>query len=180
MGCSLDIVNAARMTLMKHSEEFGPKEEKLLKFLILNSHTSPLEMTEFKFLVECPIQTARHWMRHRTWSYEEVSRRHTSEDIRIYNPDGSVAFDECYQKCLETYYHLLEKGVSKEEARGVLPLNLMTTFMAKVDGNNLVKFVILRAAKEAQKEIQEYARAIVELTRPFIGEVWEVLKFLDK
>ena len=199
MGCSLDIVNAARVSLNKFSEEWNAKDAKLLKFLILNGHTSPLEMAEFKFEVYCPLFIARQWFRHRTWSFNERSRRYTSEDIKFYIPkiyrkqssknlqasegvwdagsnhDIEHAIRAKTRDCFDTYNQLISMDVCREQARMILPQNMMTKFIAKVDGNNLMKFVILRQAEDAQAEIRQYADAIVFLTQRYIKEVWETL-----
>jgi len=55
--------------------------------LMEHSHTTPFEMCEFKFRVKAPLFVRSQWMRHRTWSYNEVSRRYTSEDIDFYLPN---------------------------------------------------------------------------------------------
>ncbi len=62
-------------------------------------------------------------------------------------------------------------GVCREQARGVLPQNLMTTFWASVDLSNLLKFIELRASEHAQWEIREYAEAIKTLIKPSIPNI---------
>jgi len=197
MGASIDIVNAARVSLNKYSKEWSEKDAKLLKFLVLNAHTSPLEMVEFKFEVFCPLPIARQWFRHRSQSFNELSRRYTSEGIILYQEqEWRAQSKKNLQASMETliendeitaryiklcsdsenlYNDMLDAGICREQARYSLLQSMMTKFIAKVDGNNLMKFVILRLHKGAQKEIREYAEAIVEATRPFIKEVWEEL-----
>ena len=86
MGNDLSIVRSARVSYGKTSEEFSDRDKKLIKYLIKNSHTSPLESVTFTFNIKCPLFIARQWMRHRTWSYNEISRRYTSENIEFYIP----------------------------------------------------------------------------------------------
>lgn len=85
MGNDLTIVNAARVSFLGESKG-EEQDSKLIKYLIQNKHTSPLEQVEFQFRVKCPLFIARQWMRHRTWNYNEISRRYTSEEIEFYIP----------------------------------------------------------------------------------------------
>ena len=93
-------------------------------------------------------------MRHRTWSYNEISRRYTDVDMKFYVPQGfrtqhesnrqaskDVLIDPIIQNDLPSFtttslvknHHrdslrlferLLSEGVCREQARGVLPQNL--------------------------------------------------------
>jgi len=39
-------------------------------------------------MVHCPLYVRSQWHRHRTWSYNEVSGRYTSENITFYVPQN--------------------------------------------------------------------------------------------
>jgi thymidylate synthase (FAD) len=184
MGDDLAIVNAARVSYLGESK--GPEQDrKLLLYLLHHKHTSPFEQVEFKFRVKAPLFVARQWMRHRTWSYNEMSRRYTSDEIDFYyptawrkqsqankqasdemlsDPKATATADEMIHeivaKCDTTYQSLLSLGVSREMARMVLPQNLYTQFVAKVDAHNLMHFFRLRMSDDAQYEIRLYAQAI--------------------
>lgn len=59
------------------------------------------------------------------------------------------------------YWRALKAGVAKEQARLFLPaFCLYYTWVCKVDAHNLMHFLKLRMAKEAQYEIRAYANAI--------------------
>ena len=64
------------------------------------------------------------------------------------------------EQSMKVYQTLLDKGVAREQARGVLPQNMMVTFWGTVDLNNLLHFLELRDDTHAQWEIREYAKAI--------------------
>jgi thymidylate synthase (FAD) len=148
----------------------------------------------FTFSVHCPLFIRGQWHRHRTWSYNEISRRYTEIDMEFYTPvklrkqaesnrqasfldenfDDDALREEIRQqnlKSLELYNHLLEKGVCREQARGVLPQNMMVTFWGTVDLSNLLHFLELRDSDHAQSEIKEYAVAIKKLIKPLIPNV---------
>ena len=86
MGDDLTIVNAARVSFGKHKEKLDEKDERLIRYLIRHRHTSTLEhnIVTFRFCV--PLFVRSQHMRHRTWSYNEISRRYTDENLRFYEP----------------------------------------------------------------------------------------------
>ncbi len=85
MGNDNTIVSSARVSFMGESKG-EEKDAKLIHYLMKNHHDTPFEMVEFTFRVKCPLFIRSQWMRHRMWSYNEVSRRYTSEDIDFYIP----------------------------------------------------------------------------------------------
>ena len=196
MGDETTIVNAARISFQNVKDTFDERDQKLLKYLIENQHTTPLEHVTFTFSVHCPLYVRSQWMRHRIASYNEVSRRYTDEQIEFYIPydlrkqsdsnrqaslDSKVMNNDLlvkeYKKMCTDAYHLyqglLEQGVCREQARGVLPQAMMTTFWYTVNLHSLLHFISLREDNHAQKEIQEYAVAMKELIKPFVPHVIE-------
>lgn len=195
MGDENTITNAARVSFGKIKTTFDEKDEKLLKYLIENKHLTPLEHVVFSFSVHCPIFVARQWHRHRSASINEISRRYTEFDMEFYHPEsyrkqsdnnkqasieGSIIeqnvsivdeVEELNKKCIELYDKMLANGVCKEQARGILPQNMMTTFWWTIDLRNLINFLQLRDDDHAQVEIREYARAIKKLIKPYIPHV---------
>jgi thymidylate synthase (FAD) len=61
--------------------------DKLLNYLLKNGHTSPFEGAIFEFYVKCPLFVRSEWMRHRTWSYNEMSGRYVEYEHDFYIPD---------------------------------------------------------------------------------------------
>ena len=86
LGTESTIVNAARVSFGKLKTEMDERDVKLLEYLIANKHTSPLEHMVFTFSIHCPLFVRGQWHRHRTWSYNEISRRYTDFDIEFYTP----------------------------------------------------------------------------------------------
>ena len=194
LGSEVTILNAARVSFGKMKAEMEEKDVTLLNYLIDNKHTSPLEHVVFTFSVHCPLFVRGQWHRHRTWSYNEISRRYTEIDLEFYVPpklrqqaevnrQASVEWQNAddrplrdkiarhNQSSLDLYNELLAAGVCREQARGVLPQNMMVTFWGTVDLNNLLHFLELRDSDHAQWEIREYARAIKQLIKPHIPHV---------
>ena len=195
VGNDLSVVNAARVSFGVEKEELDDKDKKLINYLVKHKHTSTLEhcFMTFKFVVPLYVRSQHH--RHRTWSYNEISRRYTSVDMEFYSPKtfrtqhetnrqasnldeidpnlsqykhgplpvpptpASEAIAWHHRRSLTLYESLIENGVCREQARGVLPQNLYTTYIGSVNLNNLLKFIALRDHEGAQVEIQQVAKA---------------------
>src|SRR6185369_11883445 len=186
----LAIVNAARVSFLGESKGESA-DKKLLFFLLKNHHTSPFEMVEFKLRINAPVVTYWQWIRHRTFAYQSVnsqSGRYTPfEENDFYIPDvwrkqsaSNKQASECevdlatnaeltnklnefYKKGYDLYEEALKAGVSKEMARLFLPgFSVYYTWVAKVDAHNLMQFLRLRMASDAQYEIRVYAQAIYD------------------
>ena len=94
LGDDLSIVNAARVSYDKESFEFDQRDEKLIKFLIREGHTSPLRHAALTFEVYAPLMVARQWWKYAVASthiddqngWNESSRRYITEDEEFYIP----------------------------------------------------------------------------------------------
>src|SRR5207302_496287 len=75
------------------------------------------------------------------------------------------------------YEQFIEKGVAREMARIVLPVNVYTEWYWKIDLHNLFHFLSLRMDPHAQQEIRDYATAMFDLVRPIVPVAAEA--FLD-
>ena len=86
MGNDLTIVNAARVSFGKQKEVIDEKDKQLIRYLVRHRHTSTMEhnVITFRFCVPLFVRSQHH--RHRTWSYNEISRRYTDENLRFYEP----------------------------------------------------------------------------------------------
>ena len=186
-GKEADIVNAARVSFGKFRTEMNERDITLLKFLIDEEHFAPLEHITMTFLVHCPLFVRGQWHRHRTASYNEISRRYTEIDMELYTPelyriqstdnkqasedneyienneDAKNVMRTANEAALNVYNKLLEMGVCREQARSILPQNMMTTFYCTMNLRNCLHFLGLRMDKHAQWEIRQYANAIHDM-----------------
>ncbi|MCY3574997.1 MAG: FAD-dependent thymidylate synthase [Chloroflexi bacterium] len=181
----LAIVNAARVSFLGESKG-AERDKRLLFYLLRHRHTSPFEMVEFKFRVRAPLVTWWQWVRHRTWNMNAQSGRYTPfQENDFYVPsvwrrqsadnkqasEGSLDEQPSaeltqellahYEEGYRLYWQALERGVSKEMARLFLPgFSVYYTWVTKIDAHNLMRFLRLRMAGDAQYEIRVYADAI--------------------
>jgi thymidylate synthase (FAD) len=186
-GSDLDVVNAARVSYGKISNELTQRDQKLIKYLIEHKHTSPFEHNQLSFRIKAPIFVARQWMRHRMNSYNEISYRYVESALEFYTPQnwrfqdkinhqgsfGSFESTEAvklYQKSIdqakESYLEMLKLGVCREQARAVLPVATYTEFIFTCNLHSLMHFLNLRLAKGAQWEMQQFAKALLSLSEP--------------
>ncbi len=205
----LAIVNAARVSYMGESKG-EERDKKLLFFLMRHQHTSPFEMVEFKFRCRAPLLTWWQWVRHRTWSANAQSGRYTPfEEDDFYVPEvwrmqarsnrqasegelndvlGTKMTADLlalYEKSFNLYREALDAGVSRELARVFLPgFSVYYTWVMKVDAHNLMHFLRLRMAEDAQHEIRVYASTIFEHffrpALPWTAEAFETMFLNNK
>lgn len=198
MGTDERVVKAARISYRAPSK--GPEaDQKLLRYMLKNKHTSPFEMCKITLNVKMPIFVMRQWVRHRMQNLNEVSARYTELPDEFYLPEkwrvqdtvnrqGSVASDQidhdrftveakkAYATAYQTYKYFLDAGVAREMARMVLPVGIYTEIYSCWDLSNLIKFFALRDDAHAQAEIQEYARAMKQIASqlfPWTMEAYE-------
>jgi|TARA_B100001094_G_scaffold328021_1_gene387502 thymidylate synthase (FAD) len=203
MGDDLTIVNSARVSFGKHKEELDEKDERLINYLVKHKHTSTFEhnVVTLRFVVPLFVRSQHH--RHRTWSYNEISRRYTDINIQFYQPSEfrtqhesnrqasnenelidpvMLAFEDGgrlpasslikrhHEQSFKLFEDLIEAGVCREQARGVLPQNMYTEYYGTVNLNNLLKFIGLRTHEGAQWEIQKVAEACLDI----VEDLWPV------
>ncbi len=186
MGSDLRAVEAARVSFQKGLSKEA-RDKKLIDYLMENGHESPFEHIVFTFKVKAPMFVARQWFRHRISSFNEISGRYSIIKHEFYYPErmrkqdkvnkqGSLfgfkeeeatkALDIIVKQtedCYTSYEELLSKGVAKEMARMVLPVNIYTQWYWTVNLRSLMNFLNLRADSHAQYEIREYAEIIAKI-----------------
>lgn len=182
MGNDRSIVDSARVSYNYATPNSDERDRKLINYLMKHDHGTPFEMASMKMRIECPIFVARQWMRHRMGSFNEISGRYTEMTEQFYRPTAwrkqalknrQASSDEtiedpgldedvkiAYNAAYTAYKSLLERGVSREQARMVLPLATKTKFIWCVNARSLMNFLTLRNAPDAQHEIREFAKAI--------------------
>lgn len=181
MGGDKSVVRNARRCWRSEDRSNERADRNLIKHLLTKGHMTPFEAMVFTFDVKAPIFVARQWMRHRIGSFNEESLRYCVTEGEFYIPDSLTeeqAFLWGYANDgqMGAYEGLLESGMPKEQARSILPLGTYTKFYWTVNGSSLMNFLRLRLDKGAQKEIREYAKAILELAKevaPISFELFE-------
>lgn len=187
-GTDQDIVDAARVSFDKVGNTDTEANGKLIRYLLKHKHMSPFEHNMIKFRIKCPIFVDRQIVRHRIGiSKNEISARYVEVKDEFYVPvslraqsksnrQASVESDQLgdfvstYRltcaAAVRSYHILLDGGVCREQARGVLPQAMYTTSIYTFNLRSLLHFIELRKHEGAQWEIQQYALAMQQLVKP--------------
>jgi len=194
------IVDAARVSIAGNDVDAKNPPERLIRYLVKNRHTSPLEQVRFTFHVRLPMFCARQWIRHRTGSFNEESARYGKLRDDFYIPpmsrmnvqaeknkqasgdtlvtDAEAMRTDIDLHCRDSYKlyeNLLEGGLARELARMVLPVNVYTQWFWTTDLHNLMHFLTLRTHGHAQSEMRDYAEAMIPMARavaPIAMDAW--------
>ena len=191
MGSDETIEFATRMSYGEGTRAVSDRRN-LIRYLVRHYHTSPLEMGELVFHMKMPIFVMRQLVRHRTASLNEYSARYSELTDEIYvipeervqeqsatNKQGSgdamgedeaeriiQAIQKSHAISLDTYRELLDSGLSRELARGVMPTNGYTEVVWKIDLNNFFKTAFLRLDKHAQEEVRVLLEIAFSMAKP--------------
>jgi thymidylate synthase (FAD) len=203
LGDDLRACNAARVSFLNDLDglddgEITEKDQRLLSFMLREKHTSPFEHSVITFRIKVPMFVKNQIIRHRTFSFNEVSRRYTAKEIEFFVPSElreqsqknlqcsteetvsedlelSSKINAIHTQSLAVFNELLEKGVCREQARMVLPQSLYTTFWMTGSLHNWMHFLRLRTSPHSQKETQETARGIETLLREIFPKTFEAV-----
>ncbi len=203
-GDDLTVVNAARVSLDKQSSALNEADSKLIAYLLKHDHVSPFFHPQARFRIKMPIFLAREWFRHTVgFARNEVSRRYVDSPPTFYMPDelrlraptkkqGSDEINamdrptqqqalEVMQKSVdvsyEAYNTLLQAGIAPEQARMILPQNMMTEFIETGSLAAQARLCHLRLGPDAQKEIRQVAQMISDAMQQSFPVSWKA--FLD-
>ena len=193
-GNDLDVVNAARVSFHKVSEEFTEKDAKLINYLAKHKHFSPFNHSFISVRVKAPIFVARQLVKHKFMPWNEVSRRYVDEEPEFYIPEwrakadnakqgssddvvqgiwfprvdyGNTGdFEDYLEICLAGYNNLLRLNVAPEVARAALPQNIMTEWIWSGTLGAFCDMLKLRLDPHTQYESRIVANKIKELIEP--------------
>lgn len=208
MPMDKEIVRCARVSFSNTKEHTSYQDAKLLWRLMSDKHTSPFEMGDFKFQLSLPNVSAIQMLRHRTASLNSSSGRYSEQDeSRVYipgatewrlqskdNKQGSSGYlpedigHTITQDLIEyanmgftLYEEKLKQGVAREMARFFLPANILyVDWVWKMDLHNLMHFLRLRCAQDAQYEVRVYADAIKAIARQYAPLTFAAFDFLNQ
>lgn len=166
------------------------KDTKLIQYLAKHKHFSPFNHSFIRVRVKAPIFVARQLVKHEYMPWNEVSRRYVDYEPEFYFPSSwreraentkqgsgdcvtigtniyvSGYFDESVRTSLLCYQNMLENNVAPEQARMVLPQNLMTEWMWSGTLKAFAKMLSLRLDDHTQYETRIVAQKIRELVEP--------------
>ena len=122
------------------------------------------------FRIKIPMFVARQFMRHRSFSYLEMSRRYTKGSkvpFEFWFPQemrpALLRVKELKQQWLDEIDNLISWGLETQVASRFLPQTTYTEFYCMTNEEGLRNFLNLRLDSHAQAEIREVAEAMLAL-----------------
>lgn len=146
-------------------------------------HLSVLEHVCVTWKISGISRSCTHQLvRHRLASYTEKSLRYTEPQEDDWYVTPEVLKDHPYSEAYKTfmdaaetlYFELLDHGVTKEDARFLLPLATKTEITTTMNLREFLNFYGLRSAKNAQWEIRELSEEMFDELRD-LGPDWKWL-----
>ena len=167
---------------------YGKKDKDVTRITRLKQHKH-LATMRFAFAVICiediSIACQNQLVRSKHLDFLVESKRYVDASTRGFVlPDvGEVAsaiLEETAKNTMKVYTQLLKGGVSKEDARAILPANTMTSMYVAGNLQAWMDMLKLRVSKHAQKEVREVAIECWKELTSIYPLVFEDLEFEDK
>lgn len=171
---------------------------RLLKYLIKHAHWSPFETASMVLEIKTSRGIAAQILRHRSFSFQEFSLRYAKAADRVIytarrqdlkNKQNSIddmseedktwfenAQKEVWEKSFAFYQEALNRGIAKEQARFLLPLNTETTLYMSGTIRSWIHYIQLRTDVSTQLEHRQIAEGCKEIFKqefPSISQAME-------
>lgn len=174
-------------------------DTKLINYLANHKHFSPFNHSFISVRVKSPVFVARQLVKHKFMPWNEVSRRYVKGEVEFYRPDswrlsadnvkqGSAGdADELLNSqamailssnnldSIEKYNWLIDKGLCAEEARMVLPQNMMTTWIWSGTLGAFCDMLKLRLDSHTQYETRVVAQEVAKIVKELFPVSYEAL-----
>jgi thymidylate synthase (FAD) len=180
-------VDVARVSYKKIAAMFTVEEnDKLIYYLAKHKHWSPFAHPKLQFRLEMPIYVERQiikttvgvdynsisgryvdfsdtYTKIDTWRKQsQSSKQGSGEDLDVYdNDEAMIVQDYVIDTCKQAYQALINLGISKEQARTILPLNLNTTMIWTGSLYALIRLCNQRLKPNAQKETRDVVQEML-------------------
>ena len=175
----------------------NPNISGLLAYCIQHGHWSVFEQANMILEIQTSRAIAPQILRHRSFSFQEFSQRYSAATDFVphrarrqaktnrqsstddLGPEIQAWFLEAQKEIWEftfgRYAAALEKGVAKESARALLPLNTATRIYMNGTIRSWIHYIQLRAKADTQLEHREIATQCRDI---FVNELPVVAKAL--
>ena len=201
-GDDLMVVNAARISHDRWHEAMTDADYRLISRLARDGHTSPFYHPQMQFRITAPFYVAAQLKRHHVGlAINEVSRRYTTTEPEYELPElwrgagsggnpqvsgdvmsepfqiliSDVWVDTVIKEAMETYRKLIRSGIAPEQARVVLPMATLTTWLWTGSLFAYAKMCRERLAPDTQPETAAVAAEIDATGRLAFPASWTAL-----
>lgn len=199
-----DVVPESRSIVEWPEKTLSEKDAKLINYLARHNHWTPFAHAFLSYRIKAPIFVARQLVKHQVGlAWNEVSRRYVDDEPEFWFPEvwrgkpvnakqgssGEIEvppsiwdfenvnsdLQEHTFDAVRLYNHLMDCGVAPEQARMVLPQNMMTEWIWSGSLAAFARVCKLRLDPHAQAETQEIAQQINSLVPKEFEHSWKAL-----
>lgn len=182
------VCDCARVSFNKESANYSSEQnEKLINFLAKNNHWSPFSHSRVQFRLQIPIYVERQLIKTQAGvEYNSISGRYvdfsdtytpikrwrkqskdskqgSAEELRLSSQLVCQEIeDNVLDVCKQAYIDLIKLGVSKEQARTILPLSLNTTMIWTGSLYSFIRLCKQRLKQDAQQETREVVEEMLK------------------
>lgn len=184
-------------------QRLSDADARLIGYLAKHKHWTPFSHPQLQFRIKAPIFVARQWFKHMVgFTRNETSRRYVDDAPEFYlpevvraRPDGSIkqgsgdthtesdvwreVMEHATGTMLASYQLMIADGVAPEQARMILPQNMMTEWIETASLAAVCRACALRLDPHAQVETREVAERIAEIVAPMFPVSWSALMGAD-
>lgn len=179
---------AARVSYNKSSDNYTDEQNnKLLSYLAKHNHWSPFSHPKLNFRLQIPIYVERQLIKTQAGvEYNSISGRYcdfsdtytlinewrtqskdskqgSAEPLDVYGQEACNVIEyQVKEFCQDAYKKLIDLGVSKEQARTILPLNLNTTMIWTGSLYSFIRLCKQRLKSDAQAETRQVVEEMLK------------------
>ena len=203
-GSDVTVCDVARVSFDKRAEHYTTEQNNsLLSYLARHNHWSPFSHPKVVFRLQVPIYVERQIIKTQIGvEYNSISGRYvdfsdtytlinewrtqskdskqgSAEPLDMYGQEACNVIEyEVKEFCQNAYKKLIDLGVSKEQARTILPLNLNTTMIWTGSLYAFIRLCKQRLKSDAQAETREIVAEMLSQLKEN-GNFAESLKVFD-
>ena len=203
-GSDVTVCDVARVSFDKKAEDYSLEQNnRLISYLARNNHWSPFSHPKVVFRLQMPIYVERQLIKTQIGvEYNSISGRYvdfsdtytlinewrtqskdskqgSAEPLDLYGQEACNVIEyEVKEFCQKAYNKLIKLGVSKEQARTILPLNLNTTMIWTGSLYAFIRLCKQRLKSDAQAETREIVAEMLRQLKEN-GNFTESLKVFD-
>jgi thymidylate synthase (FAD) len=186
-GNDIMVCESARVSYSKEASNYTEEQNhKLIKYLANHNHWSPFSHPKIQFRLTMPIYVERQIIKTQvvveynsisgryvdfsdtyttidTWRKQSKDSKQGSKgNLGTYdNITASFIQEQVLAVCKDGYKTLIALGVSKEQARTILPLNLNTTQIWTGSLYSFIRLCKQRLKPDAQQETRELVQMML-------------------
>jgi thymidylate synthase (FAD) len=190
-GDDLSVCDIARVSFDKKADNYSSEQNlRLLSYLARHNHWSCFAHAKVQFRLQIPVYVERQLVKTQAGvEYNSISGRYcdfsdtyslisewrtqskdskqgSAEPLDFYGQEACNVIEyEVKEFCQNAYKKLIDLGVSKEQARTILPLNLNTTMIWTASLYSFIRLCKQRLKSDAQQETREVVAEMLRLLK---------------